>query len=165
MTWHVDICYRDSSFQCLALKIMPICHNYSFEMNSLRVTPYSILLLQSYAVHISVSQSVFSLYPQRALWDRFGRLCGISAKQEYQGRTCPGFSVCVPQGDDRSDRFSGVERSEGRVWGVLPHLILLFLFIIALSVPLSLYHAAHLWSLSLAVNSWNGLWPHEVSFH
>lgn len=138
-------------FQCHALRIMLIFYVYSF---LLILYSYLNLLLQSSAVNISVSQSVFTLYPQRALWGRFGRLCGISAEQEYQGRTCPGFSVCVPQGDDCSDRFSGVERCKGRVWGVLPHLILLFLFIIALSVPVSRYHAVHLWSLS----NWNSAW-------
>lgn len=94
--------------------------------------------------------SQLSLYHHRALGDRFSRLCGISAEQEYQGRTCPGLSVSAPQGDDRPDRFSGVERwDRGRVWGgggcmwgVLPQLILFSFFSLSHLVSRRLYFTA-----------------------
>lgn len=50
----------------------------------------------------------------RASWNRFNQFRGISAEQEYQGRTCPGLSVRVPQGEDQPNRFSlGKEMREG----------------------------------------------------
>lgn len=89
--------------------------------------------------------ALLSFYPHRALQGRFCWLCGISAEQEYQGRTCPGHCVCVPQGDNCSDRFSGEERcARKRAWGVLPHLILFPLASLFRTVSLCLCHFVHL---------------------
>lgn len=59
-------------------------------------------------------RTLLFLYAHGALQGRFNWFCGISGEQEYQGRTCPSLSVCVPQGDNCSNRFSGEESCERR---------------------------------------------------
>lgn len=95
--------------------------------------------IQSWVPTLDISVSRNRASRNRASRNRFNQFCGISAEQEYQGRTCPGLSVRVRQGEDQPNRFSlGKEMRAGEkerekkkkwvegvgvsVWGVLLHL-------------------------------------------
>lgn len=113
-----DVCRHQetlvANILCFGQVSFPILHIKCGKFNYLSIIKYIARLLFYKCNHEQLSGSIsapfLSLYCCRPLCNRFIQFCGISAEQEYQGRTCPGLSVCVPQGDDCSDRFSGVER-------------------------------------------------------
>lgn len=78
-------------------------------------------------------------YPCRPLSGRLSRFWWISAEPDYPGGTCPGLYVCVPQGDNRSDRFWGGELPREEVSSVLTWITSSFSsFALVLSVRLEL---------------------------